>query len=1192
MNDTHLSSYSIAAKVRIWLVGSIVALLLALGCLAGLYFYTIQSSKAIVEQQLPAVKYQLTQLAYLDRLTSQVQELSTPQASTNLVALHQQLLSLYQASHITMVELEQVKLTDVNDLSRLSQNIQRNQQLTEQALQTITTTQAAIANLPESVTTHFLPINRLLNAIAIELQPLIEKRIPPEIEHLKQLVTMLSADFSQLSSQSPNSQAITRQLQQLIAYFSDEQALLGKWQGSIRLYQPYILALNVANHALLNKKQQLLKQVLPIAEAASPTSKTGIQKAGEKIQLWGYQLSIDILTNTALVLSLVLMMFGVILAVISFQTMRRQLARLMTFIEQQLSQRERQPSPENNEQQHVQTMLNQQLSTVFSQADIEYLTQQNQQQWANLFEHTGCCYWQLDNRKGTDKSTIQLSTDQVSKLFSQEKSANLQAQPIAFWRLILGRDNFKQLIELAKQAKHSQDIATGAFTLADNISLAITISCHQQIWQGTVIEQSAIAELEQQLITNEQQYQQFAEQQLLAAEHDYQMLSEMVVKGMLQSQQVAMVSGTNIQPIHRQLERLFNCVRQQQVMTQIALAQRSKKIVNVNLPQTIYAVINNSSLNAALAQNHIHLMLDNNLCRDTSIDVRLFSQLLNDFCSILLREQFKHQLLLSIKVIDQNAGQQNLLITGKLTAIDQQVSAQAFEVPKHLTALSIDKLAKDKAFINQESANKVPESNVSSDVTISCFEQILAELHAEPVTLTQVEHGLEVSFKLPVTIASLAAVTAATSAVSQQQAQSKSTKLLAQKHILVITENSVQRNILSQYIRDAGAQCETLSNLDHFSKNYNLAAINRQKLDAVILAGPTNTKHQNVRQHIASLPVKKQPVLLIVQSLQNHVVSNVLQIGLYSLSDAPICRELLINELASQLKNKQADNLVVSADQLNCQQFLPAQVELLLAVSDVEQHQLLWRLLLSLGFKVTVVADESSMLKHWQTGRYLILFNEFSQSPYIQLAAGQSISRGVFHFAQDEVIELSESQAEFSKNWHLGQVPESRDIKALTTILAPWLKAPEQFYATKSAAASIENNPQDHQHTSASAVETLVSFEHQINHALPSAFNLQQYMKNQGSPELAAMMMDEYLAELTDKSNALTALVLNKDHQAMKQAIDELQLVAKIIAAPTLRQLTSQLAQAMTKGSAEHIERLIKQVKAEISTVQQYADSI
>ena len=62
------------------------------------------------------------------------------------------------------------------------------------------------------------------------------------------------------------------------------------------------------------------------------------------------------------------------------------------------------------------------------------------------------------------------------------------------------------------------------------------------------------------------------------------------------------------------------------------------------------------------------------------------------------------------------------------------------------------------------------------------------------------------------------------------------------------------------------------------------------------------------------------------------------------------------------------------------------------------------------------------MKKHWQTGRYLILLNEFSQTPFVTMATGALVPRGVFDFIDINKNVLSEIKETYESNSKLEYV--------------------------------------------------------------------------------------------------------------------------------------------------------------------------
>jgi HPt (histidine-containing phosphotransfer) domain-containing protein len=260
-------------------------------------------------------------------------------------------------------------------------------------------------------------------------------------------------------------------------------------------------------------------------------------------------------------------------------------------------------------------------------------------------------------------------------------------------------------------------------------------------------------------------------------------------------------------------------------------------------------------------------------------------------------------------------------------------------------------------------------------------------------------------------------------------------------------------------------------------------------------------------------------------------------------------------------------------------------VELLLAVSKPEKHLGLLSLLHWFGLQVRVVSSAQAMKKHWQTGRYLVLLNAFELSPFIELAVGSAISRGVFNFSGIENGILSESQQRLSKNWLLGNLPKKLDLTSLEQLLKPWLKEKkilvhkntEVDVSQKSVVVLDGNN--------ASA------YEPQDSKPAP-AFDMFQYTENQGGPESAVYMLDEYLESNQESLTKLRQAIASENDIFAQQALDQLVKNAQILAAQKTIMLCTLLNDALYKKDFALMLKLLDDFTEQLLLVDAYAKTI
>jgi HPt (histidine-containing phosphotransfer) domain-containing protein len=288
-------------------------------------------------------------------------------------------------------------------------------------------------------------------------------------------------------------------------------------------------------------------------------------------------------------------------------------------------------------------------------------------------------------------------------------------------------------------------------------------------------------------------------------------------------------------------------------------------------------------------------------------------------------------------------------------------------------------------------------------------------------------------------------------------------------------------------------------------------------------------------------------------------------------------------------ENKQAQIMgELFKDKPTCQ-YVNTHVELLLAVSKPDEHLTLLTVLHWYGFQVRVVSSAQAMKKHWQTGRYLILLNAFELSPFIELAVGRTVSRGVFNFPGIENGILSDSQQKLSKNWVLGNLPSKLDLIAIESLLKPWLKE-KKALVDKNITIDVTQKPMSVVGTSHVLIDEIVS--NNPEQALAPAFDMLQYTANQGGPEFAVYMLDEYLESNQESLAQLGQAVAAENAVIAQQALEQLVKNAQILAAQKTIVLCSLLSDALRNKNVVQMQSLLNDLTDQLSLVDAYAKTI
>lgn len=1089
---------SLLGKLTIRLVSLFVLAMTMVAFIAAWMLIIGHQNTQQVERTLPATQKALQQSQSLNKLNQIYRQLNTAQSAEYLIEQHQQLTEAvkYIASPkqkqflYSLKEKQLTRLTEVN-----AENFALKVQLVD-ALNVLNTSEQANSLYQQ--------------ASELTLQtPLVSLQIFER--NLKEYVESSTAH------------------ENLTAIAFNDQRVISRWRGAIRLYQEY--------------KQQLGLTLTPVFGTEFTVQNHTAQLPiitwlqSENIKLSQQELATGLLVS-AIVSLLFFIVQSINLRLLIKQHHQQQKQNIAALIAGE------NVSAKTQELADVVAQVKTVAQPLHTEKDYQQLAQSKAEliaQWQQLIDGR---QWQL--KKG------QLSFNDV--LVKDLPDSNYQhwCQLLGFsqTRLLLKELKANDQVNLPLQLSSGESIRIIAQRIDSSASANNQIA--QAHWQGVILNNAENSMLVKNIEELKKQKKAIKRRAYVNAEQQQQHLAQMLVQAMLQNQNLALVNCVSVQSLYRPLMRMFERIRQQQVQSELLYSQLKSDIQDVNFIDELEAAFINAKFEALLQQNNLYLDADINLRALATINTRLFHRLIADLCRVVLQDCYKEQLLLKLQVIDQDAGQQQVKITATV-----ETSKALTKLPSHLTILNEIALSEKKSYKD------------------SYLITLLKYFHARLLQVELTTKGYEISFELPINAV-------------QSHFDLLSSNALAQAFLLVIGDNKQTNQTIESTLKHAGANVELLSKPALFAQQFPVEHFNRHKLNLVVLAG-SDQHLPNILTHIDSLPASKQPRTVVLQDINHNAL--ITSQGLYSLTSAPISRKALVAECLNAIANKQESNLQISAKAFAKYQFMPSQVELLLAVKSPSRYSNLYQLLHWLGFHIKLVCQSKMMQKHWQSGRYLVLINELDASPYIEMDVGKTIARGVFTLTEQvdevQIMALEPEQAEISKNWHLAHINRQIEIDDLIAKLSPWLTVKTK--ANKRVAMAQANvGP----FASVNAFDSQQFFNHTLSEHLPSAFDLAEYADNQGSAELAVYMLDEYILTLNEQVHKIEVGFIKINKQMLESGVQTLLTTARIIAAKGLVQLVLQLEQALVHQAYDKMERILAQIKLEISAVSAYAEAI
>jgi hypothetical protein len=600
-------------------------------------------------------------------------------------------------------------------------------------------------------------------------------------------------------------------------------------------------------------------------------------------------------------------------------------------------------------------------------------------------------------------------------------------------------------------------------------------------------------------------------------------LSNMVVRTMLQSQSVSIGSGVTSLQVYRQLARIFDWCRQNKIRSEFSSTLQSMTLIDVSLHNEIDAALLNIITDAHFQRNKIYYQQDEQLLTHAKVDIRLFQRLLNGICRLLLIDLFKANLQIHSFVIDKNDGQQIVRFDFSVTT-----NKTIVQVPDEIERLLLVERPESEKII----------SNDTLDYLCILFDS----LNVTDKNVQLQDHGYLFSFTLPIAIADV------TPDIPSQKID------LHQASIILLSNDKNTSFTIQKAISSANGILDILSKPELIVEKLTNAHLSDKKVDLVIVGSDFYAKSfEKIQQHIATLDKNIRPKLFVMQPYFNAPLE---RHGLFKQAANPLKSSDIQQSLANFLTADETINLALDASKFSKHQYLVTQVEVLFAIKNPTEHLLLLRILQWLGLQVKVVCQAKAMAKFWSSGRYLLLFTEFELSPFIEMAAGKGVRRDIFTFHESSFS--TKDSPTLAEKWGVSVIPELDNTDALVTLLQPWLKPKRTKVIPiekieKSTVLVKKPKTTDTGMLDANVqlgkIPSNVGSSKASEVYQQSPLDLDVYARNQGSAELAVIMIDDYLIEIEEATIKLFKSLEVQNYQLCISLTNNLIKVGTILAA-------------------------------------------
>ncbi|WP_077338916.1 hypothetical protein [Pseudocolwellia agarivorans] len=796
-----------------------------------------------------------------------------------------------------------------------------------------------------------------------------------------------------------------------------------------------------------------------------------------------------------------------------------------------------------------------------SENQYQSLVDTQHNEFSFIYKNHGIAIWQYQ----PFSQYIHLNEDILRLASSPNNKVN-------HWRQLITAQSLSEVIIVAKNVRDSQITQSCQIKTKNNIVLEMFIGFDGTRWFGTLSRNEKSEQLKNTIVSLKNRLKTVEAHSIEELTTTTDRFSKMVLRAMLQSQGSSVdVNGSSL-PVYRQLTRIFDWCRQSNIVTRLQQSPRQLNNTDISFKDELHAIVFNAISEAHLQRNQIYLLTDRLLLNYTSVDHRLFHRMLLGVIRVTLAELFNAKMLLGLKVIDRDTGSQTVQFT--------------------LTVSPVKKLKQLPNLVSRLVNEDIKSASISD--IIFYIKTLMQRFNINQIESELQDDGFKVMFSMLL--------------VEQKHSlleQTLKTSSLKQRSIVSVSACSFLQKAITHAINAADGTVFSINSIDDFTKNYSAEILSSQPIALIIIGDDVSRlDYENIKKHINHLPEKQKPKLLVMQSPVNSAYHKE---GLYNQSSMPLCQSSFQARILELLASDSSDNMLVEAEVLSEYQYQSTRVEVLLAVSVPEEHQLLIRILQWLGLKVHVVSQPIAMVKHWQSGRYLILMSEFERSPFIMLAAGQNILRGVFTFKDILFDTPTGNLLKATKHWKVSTLPQVLDIKALIVILTPWLKSKAVHIGVKEKAVATVNEEQsfdafldetnkldDSDKEYINYSQTFIAEE--TDYQPSDILDMEKYAFNQGSSELAAYMIDEYIDDLDKSITSLEKAIEKHEFNQTAKPIQIILKVSEVMAAKNIHTSCLSLKEMMDDAPSEtHMKKYratIEYLRSHLKSLKAYTDAI
>ena len=715
-------------------------------------------------------------------------------------------------------------------------------------------------------------------------------------------------------------------------------------------------------------------------------------------------------------------------------------------------------------------------------------------------------------------------------------------------RQIFSVADVKSFINHLRESRTNQNQLVSMPLTAENQIASRCLMVYQQGWhcllladiQQEIVELPEI-DLQQQLLSQQEQVkeeltEQHLQQQASTAILMGQEACKQAVKAMLQSQVDSLIKKVPTSNLYSKMANLWwwgdNIINQ----AKLSAKQYKPQLQSFYLPEFLYLAACN--IDGELQHYKNRCQLNDNLLslHKVELDTALMQSLLRNLAQLMLLSQRNSLLTLTTKLLDKNKGQ--YVVQYQLTV---NTDTLITNIPEALMALQQRK-----------------ESKVA---LVAQVQSLLSQLFADDLDVALTESGYACSFTLK---------HAEVGNTSSLEPKVKFTR----RTIAICGGDKYGKNLLADLYQDHDAKVIVFDDETSAQTALSEAQLKIQSIDLLVVLLTQDLALAECYQNlIENLPEKYQPKLLVCENGSVIIPSTQ-----YLPSYLPLNKAALLNNSVALIKGQQEqkDNETGQAPIELEKRFVNSQIEVLFAASSVNEYAQLIRYLKLFGFAITFATSETDANKLWCSGRYLILISAFDSSPETQLITGKTVKRGVFALAEQAWLGAIEN-----KHWQLQALSSDSSCQELIEVLQPWLveEIKEPTLVPLVAKPTMDKSQFNHL-----AAYDLESLSH--------AFDFYAYVENQATPELAALMIDDYMIENQQLLEKIRYGIQVKSTELALTNLNQLTVNAKVLVAEELLTICQKISKLIEQQHFQQAQSLIVELEQQVELIHAYAEAI